>query len=117
MEQSNEGKRLLALEAGAQAMSAQMQRHAGDLKGVLKPETIKAIEANGPDALAVASHWTQWPAKMKALEAAGKLVAAIQAEAEQWRQAREYETANSWVGGIESRQLHGIDLTTPPPAP
>lgn len=117
MEMTEEGRRLLDLEAQGNAMAAETQRHADDLAEILKPETVKAIAALGLDALAVGSHWTRWPKKMQALEAAGKLIEAIRAEAEQWRRAREHEEANRWQGGIESRQLFGIDLEAPPPAP
>ena len=116
MEMTEQGRRLLELEAAGNAMAAQMQRHANDLAGVLKPETVRAISEIGIDAMAVASHWTRWPKKLKALEQAGSLLAAIRSEAEQWRQAREYEEANRWVGGIETRQMFGIDLNAPPPA-
>lgn len=111
-----ESEILMARAAAGASMSAQMQRQANDLAGILRQETISKIAAMGPDALAVASHWTQWAKRMKALEAAGKLLPAIEAEATSWKAAREYEEQNSWMGGIETRQLYGIDLTSPPPA-
>jgi hypothetical protein len=52
---------------------------------------------------------------MRKLEAAGKLLDAVKAQAESERAALEYEAQNPWVGGIESRQLFGIDLNAPPP--
>lgn len=117
MEMTKEGRKLLDLEAQGNAIAAEAQRHMDDLKDVLKPATVQAIAALGQDALAVGSHWTRWPKKMQALEAAGKLIEAIKAEAEQWRRAREHEEANRWQGGIETRQMFGINLEAPPPAP
>lgn len=116
MEMTEQGRRLLELEAAGNAMAAQAQRQMDDLAGVLKPETVRAIAGMGIDAMAVASHWARWPKKLQALEQAGSLLATIRAEADLWRRAREHEEANRWQGGIETRQMFGIDLNAPPPA-
>lgn len=85
-------------------------------KHVLKPETIKAIEAMGEAASQVADRWAgAWPKQTRALEKAGRLLEAVKAQAEAEQEALEYEAQNPWVGGIESRQLFGIDLSAPPP--
>lgn len=83
---------------------------------VLKPETIEQIEAMGEVASQVADRWAGgWPKKTRKLEAEGRLIEAVRYQAEQEQAAVEYERANRWVGGIESRQLFGIDLSAPPP--
>lgn len=83
---------------------------------VLKPETIRQIEAMGEVASQVADRWAGgWPKQTRALEKQGALLDAVKKQAELEAQAVEYENQNRWVGGIESRQLFGIDLNAPPP--
>lgn len=86
-------------------------------RNVLKPETIAKIEAMGEVASQVADRWAgAWPKETRKLERNGSLLQAVQDQAEMEQQALEYEAKNPWVGGIESRQLFGIDLNAPPPA-
>lgn len=85
-------------------------------KHVLKPETIRQIEAMGEVASQVADRWAGgWPKQTRALERQGLLLEAVKEQADLEAQAVEYERQNPWVGGIESRQLFGIDLSAPPP--
>lgn len=83
---------------------------------VLKPETIKQIEAMGEVASQVADRWAAgWPGKTRKLESLDLLLAAVKRQAEREAPALEYLAQNPWVGGIEARQLYGIDLSAPPP--
>lgn len=85
-------------------------------KHALKPETIRQIEAMGEVASQVADRWAGgWPKETRRLEAEGRLLEAVKEQAEAEQAAVEYEAQNPWVGGIESRQLFGIDLNAPPP--
>lgn len=87
-------------------------------KHVLKPETIRQIESLGEVASQVADRWAgAWPKQTRRLETEGSLLQAVKEQAEVEQEALEYEAANPWVGGIESRQLFGIDLNGPPPGP
>lgn len=86
-------------------------------RDVLKPETIAQIEAMGAVESQVADRWAGgWPKQTRKLEREGRLLQAVKKQAELERPALEYEAQNPWVGGIESRQLFGIDLNAPPPA-
>lgn len=83
---------------------------------VLKPETIAQIEEMGEVASQVADRWAGgWPKQTRAMEKKGTLLQAVKEQAELEAQAVEWERQNSWVGGIESRHLFGIDLNAPPP--
>ena len=86
-------------------------------KHVLRPESIRQIEALGEVASQVADRWAGgWPTQTRALEKRGELLEAVKKQAELERRAIEYEQENPWVGGIESRQLMGTDLNAPPPS-
>lgn len=85
-------------------------------KHVLKPETVRAIEAMGEVESQIADRWAGgWPTQTRRLEAEGRLLQAVKEQAKAERTALAYEAANPWIGGIESRQLFGIDLNAPPP--
>ncbi len=81
---------------------------------VFKPETATQIERMGELASQIADRWASgWPKQTKALDAEGKLIAAIEDQAEQELRAKDLEARNPWMGGIETRQMVG--LTDGPP--
>jgi hypothetical protein len=83
-------------------------------RDVLKAETVAAIEAMGELASQIADRWAGgWPVRTRRLEQQGRLFDAIKGALEQEQKAKDYEGANPWVGGIESRQL--FDLADEPP--
>jgi hypothetical protein len=118
-----DGEKMLRLLAQSEAEEAGRMRHVRDLEDVpLKKETIGEILRlrNQTSVLALASHWALgWPKRLKALEEKNLplLLKTLKSEGAQWEKARRYELENPWVGGIESRQLFGIDPERPPPKP
>lgn len=82
---------------------------------VLKPETVKQVEALGETASQVVDRWAGAnPKQLRKLESEGRLLQAVKDQLEQEQKAKDYEAANQWVGGIESRKL--FDLSDHPPA-
>lgn len=87
---------------------------------VVTKETLRAVSALGPTAVAVLERWVGgWPKKTKALEKAGKLIEAVKYQAN--REAEIYGTArmggeNSHLADHEIAQLYDL-APGPPPAP
>ena len=81
---------------------------------VLKPETIRAIEALGEQASQIADRWASgWPKQTRKLESENRLLEALSRQVEAEALARQYEAENPWVGGIEANQLFDIDPAPP----
>lgn len=76
---------------------------------VLKPETIRQVEAAGPVVSQIVDRWAGgWPKKTQKLEKSGQLLAVAQSQAEQERMVDNYLRDFPDVGRMEALQVFDL---------